>query len=171
MEEHILWQDNSLILLDQRTLPLKKERVTCRNSKEVAAAIKAMVVRGAPAIGIAAAYGMVLASLEADREPGPCSSTGELDRIINTAALELEKARPTAVNLAWAISRMLNRYHEVRGRTVAEIQTALLAEARAIKEEDLQNNHAIGRHGLTLLQRDMNVLTYCNAGGLATAGY
>ncbi len=171
MEEHILWQDNTLILLDQRMLPLNKERVTCRKSRDVAAAIKTMVVRGAPAIGIAAAFGLVLASLETGQEAEPNLSARKLDQIINEAALELEKARPTAVNLAWAISRMLKKYHAIRGRTVTEIQEILLAEAKAIKEEDLQNNYAIGKHSLTLLKRDMNVLTYCNAGGLATGGY
>jgi methylthioribose-1-phosphate isomerase len=142
--EPIRWRDDALELLDQRRLPREAVYVTCRSASEVAAAIRDMVVRGAPAIGVAAAFGMALAVRRGDS--------------LDAAATELRSARPTAVNLAWAVDRML--------RTRGD-----LAEAQAMFREDVEGNHRIGRFGAELLGRSATVLTHCNAGALATAGY
>jgi len=142
--EPIRWRDDALELLDQRRLPREAVYVTCRSASEVAAAIRDMVVRGAPAIGVAAAFGMALAVRRGDS--------------LDAAANELRSARPTAINLAWAVDRMLR----ARGD---------LAEAQAMFREDVEGNHRIGRFGAELLGRSATVLTHCNAGALATAGY
>src|SRR5712691_3472507 len=142
--EPIRWRDDALELLDQRRLPREAVYVTCRSASEVAAAIRDMVVRGAPAIGVAAAFGMALAVRRGDP--------------LDSAANELRSARPTAVNLAWAVDRML--------RTRGD-----LAEAQAMFREDVEANRRIGRFGAELLGRSATVLTHCNAGALATAGY
>src|ERR1700737_4563389 len=142
--EPIRWRNDALELLDQRRLPREAVYVTCRSASEVAAAIRDMVVRGAPAIGVAAAFGMALAVRRGDS--------------LDAAANELRSARPTAVNLAWAVDRMLR----ARGD---------LAEAQAMFREDVEGNHRIGRFGAELLGRSATVLTHCNAGALATAGY
>ena len=142
--EPIRWRGDALELLDQRRLPHEMVYVTCRTSHEVASAIAGMIVRGAPAIGVAAAFGMALAKKRGD------------DLVF--AAMELRAARPTAVNLAWAVDRMLR----AEGKA---------SEAEAIFEEDLEANHRIGRFGAELLGASATVLTHCNAGALATAGY
>jgi len=142
--EPIRWLGDSLQLLDQRLLPREAVYVTCRTAHEVAAAIRDMAVRGAPAIGVAAAFGMALAARQHEN--------------LRAAAEELRAARPTAVNLAWAVDRMLRAggAHE---------------EAEAIFREDLEANRRIGRFGAELLGARTTVLTHCNAGALATAGY
>jgi methylthioribose-1-phosphate isomerase len=136
--EPIRWKGDRLELLDQRLLPDQTVYVTCRTAAEVAAAIRDMVVRGAPAIGCAAAFGVVL---------------GGKDSFEVLAA-----SRPTAVNLFWALERM-------KGAKNPE------AEARAIFEEDLAANHAMGKHGAALIPKGARILTYCNAGALATSGH
>ncbi|MEK6373286.1 MAG: S-methyl-5-thioribose-1-phosphate isomerase [Acidobacteriota bacterium] len=147
--EPIRWQDNKLQLLDQRKLPREVVWVTCSDAGEVARAIRDMVVRGAPAIGVAAAFGIALAALRGDD--------------VRAAAAELRSARPTAVNLAWAVDRMLSS-----GR----LQPAdLVAEAQKMFAEDVEANRRIGRFGAELLGPSTTVLTHCNAGALATAGY
>jgi len=146
--EPIRWCGDALQLLDQRKLPREVVWVTCRDGREVAAAIRDMVVRGAPAIGVAAAFGVALAALRGDD--------------VRAAAEELRAARPTAVNLAWAVDRVLEC-----GSTPA----ALVAEAQRIFDEDVAGNHRIGRFGAELLGQSTTVLTHCNAGALATAGY
>ena len=140
------WDGNALFLLDQRLLPRQEKWLACTSASEVAEAIRTMVVRGAPAIGVSAAFGMALAAKRGD----------DLD----VAAEELKNARPTAVNLAWAVDRMLRN----RGGD-------LTAEAEAINREDVASCMAIGRHGAELLGASATVLTHCNAGALATAGY
>ena len=140
------WDGNSLFLLDQRLLPREEKWLEYTTASGVAEAIRTMVVRGAPAIGVAAAFGMALAVLRGDD--------------LNVAADELKRARPTAVNLAWAVDRMLSRR-----------DGDLLAEAEVINREDLASCMAIGRHGAALLGATSTVLTHCNAGALATAGY
>ena len=158
--------DGYLKLIDQTLLPVEFSEIECRNVETVWEAIKTLRVRGAPAIGIAAAYGVCLAlqSVETKDE--------------NTFFVRLHEAvdylagsRPTAVNLFWALDRMKARATEFRGRAPAEIAEALLAEARAIHEEDRRTCRAIGRHGAELLRDGQGVLTHCNAGGLATAEY
>ena len=145
----MIWNCDLLQMLDQRVLPAREIWLELSTYGEVAEAIKSMAVRGAPAIGVAAAYGMALAALH-------CESREE-------AASELAASRPTAVNLFWALDRIT----ALRDWTFA----AVLAEARAIETEDLAMNKAIGRNGAELIQPGWNVLTICNTGSLATAGH
>jgi methylthioribose-1-phosphate isomerase len=142
--EPIRWTDNTLHLLDQRLLPRDVVWVECRDAHSVAVAIRDMIVRGAPAIGVAAAFGIAMAD------------------DVEAAAEELRAARPTAVNLGWAVDRML-KAHKRRAN--------LVAEAESMFTEDVEANKRIGRFGAELLGSSATVLTHCNAGALATAGY
>ena len=144
----IRWRGQSLELLDQRLLPGETRYVVCRTADEVAAAIRDMVVRGAPAIGVSAAFGLALAALDGSD--------------VHAAAETLKHSRPTAVNLAWALQRMLKAFEEGRNLTV---------EAEAMYAEDIAANRRIGQFGAALLGQQSTVLTHCNAGALATAGY
>ncbi|MGN6191466.1 MAG: S-methyl-5-thioribose-1-phosphate isomerase [Rhodanobacteraceae bacterium] len=147
----VQWRDNCLRLLDQRKLPFDEAWVDCRDASEVAEAIHDLVVRGAPAIGITAAWGVVLAAQRGD----------DLDATMAT----LRAARPTAVNLMWALDRM-------RAGVDAGADAAVLArEAQAIQDEDLAANRAMGAMGAALIQPESGVLTHCNTGSLATAGF
>ena len=147
----VQWHADRLRLLDQRRLPADETWVECRSAQEVTAAIRDLVVRGAPAIGIATAWGVVLAAREGE----------DLD----AAMAMLRAARPTAVNLMWALERM-------RGRIVAGADAAALRdEAQAIQDEDLAANRHMGELGATLIAPGSGVLTHCNTGSLATAGY
>jgi methylthioribose-1-phosphate isomerase len=157
------WQDGALRLLDQRLLPGRSAIVTCDTHEDVARAIKSMQIRGAPAIGCAAAYGMALAA----RRSTAADADG-LRADLRAAKALLDAQRPTAVNLAWATRRMLER---AGGESPQAIADALLAEAHAILAEDLAMCRAIGDHGAPLIPQRGRVLTHCNAGGLATAGY
>ena len=150
-------------MIDQTRLPLAEEYVTCRTYEEVASAIRNMVIRGAPAIGVAAAMGVALGVLHAD--------AGDLDAQMERICDTLARTRPTAVNLFWALDRMRKLYGSLRGRPIGEIRERLVAEARLIREEDIAINRAIGRHGADLVPDGKTVLTHCNAGALATAGY
>ncbi len=163
MVETIAWRDDGVVLIDQRRLPAETVYVTCRDYREVAEAIRSMAIRGAPAIGVAAAMGVALGMLHA--EPP------DLDAQFETICDTLARTRPTAVNLFWAIERMKRVYGGVRGRSLEEIREALRAEAEQIKREDIEVNRAIGRHGSELIPDGHAVLTHCNAGALATAGY
>ncbi|HXG32613.1 MAG TPA: S-methyl-5-thioribose-1-phosphate isomerase [Bryobacteraceae bacterium] len=163
MVETIAWRDDGVVLIDQRRLPAEMVYVTCRDYREVAEAIRSMAIRGAPAIGVAAAMGVALGMLHA--EPP------DLDAQFETICDTLARTRPTAVNLFWAIERMKRVYAGVRGRSLEEIREALRAEAEQIKREDIEVNRAIGRHGSELIPDGHAVLTHCNAGALATAGY
>ncbi|RFA27751.1 S-methyl-5-thioribose-1-phosphate isomerase [Alkalilimnicola ehrlichii] len=158
------WVDSRLQLLDQRRLPLQAEYVDCYSALEVAESIKEMVVRGAPAIGIAAAYGVVLAAKDAYARAGQ----GWREAIAD-ALRQLANARPTAVNLHWALARM-----ERRMATLPigdDPYLTLLDEARKIQEEDLAANLYMGEQGAALMHEQGAVLTHCNTGSLATAGY
>jgi methylthioribose-1-phosphate isomerase len=163
MVETIQWTDAGVVMIDQRRLPRKFEYVTCRNYREVAEAIRSMVIRGAPAIGVAAAMGVALGMLHAD----PQRLDQEMEEICSTLAA----TRPTAVNLFWAIERMKKLYDSLRGNSIDEIRARLAAEAQLIKQEDIEINRALGRYGADLLPDGKTVLTHCNAGALATAGY
>src|SRR3984957_11615533 len=163
MQETIQWTPAGVVMIDQTRLPLDEEYVTCRTYEEVAAAIKNMVIRGAPAIGVAAAMGVALGVLHADG--------GDLDAHVERICDTLMRTRPTAVNLAWALQRMKGRYQSLRGRPLPEIRERLAAEAQQIRLEDIAINQAIGRHGAGLVPDGKTVLTHCNAGALATAGY
>jgi methylthioribose-1-phosphate isomerase len=163
MVETIQWTDGGVVMIDQTRLPLEEVYVTCRTYQEVAAAIRDMTIRGAPAIGVAAAMGVALGALH----PGEA----ELDRHMETVCETLAKTRPTAVNLFWAIERMKRLYALLRGQPAGEIQRALVEEAVRVREEDIEICRAIGRNGAPLVPDHKTVLTHCNAGALATAGY
>ncbi|MBP7146326.1 MAG: S-methyl-5-thioribose-1-phosphate isomerase [Acidobacteria bacterium] len=168
MIEPVRWDSGTLLLLDQTVLPDEERWVELREPRAVADAIRAMLVRGAPAIGVAAAYGMALAAREAvEREPGEfLAHLGESGQV-------LEAARPTAVNLAWAVRRIRGVAERALqdGVPVAQVVQRLEAEADAIREEDLEANRTMGRHGSLLVPDGARVLTHCNAGALATSGY
>ncbi|HTQ57341.1 MAG TPA: S-methyl-5-thioribose-1-phosphate isomerase [Bryobacteraceae bacterium] len=163
MVETIQWTPEGVVMIDQTRLPLVEEYVTCRTYEDVAAAIRNMVIRGAPAIGVAAAMGVALGVAHA----GGTDLDADVARICDTLA----RTRPTAVNLFWALDRMRKLYQSLRGRPLAEIRERLAAEARQIRLEDIAINQAIGRYGADLVPDGKTVLTHCNAGALATAGY
>lgn len=158
----IRWIGDALELLDQRKLPFEVEYVTCNTSESVADAIRALIVRGAPAIGIAAAWGMVLAARDLEAVDG-----AEAANKLDPAIAHLNAARPTAVNLAWALARM-RRTLVGAGRDWREV---LETEAQAIADEDLAANRRMGALGATLIAPGSNVMTHCNTGSLATAGF
>ncbi len=160
--EPVLWREQQLHLLDQRCLPQKVEYLAYRDAASVAAAITDMVVRGAPAIGIAAAYGVVLAARQAWQQAGT-----DWRQAIQPAISQLWESRPTAVNLHWAIARLQACFDSID----AEPEPILLAEAIAIHEEDLAANLKMGRMGAEFIKPGSRVLTHCNAGALATGGY
>lgn len=164
----VTWATDRVILIDQTQLPEKYVTVEIRSSEAMANAIKNMLVRGAPAIGIAAAYGLYLGAQEIQTSDRT-ELLAELDKI----SAMLGATRPTAVNLFWALSRMLKTANQTSG-DVPTIQAKLLLTAQAIQAEDLQTCQAIGEHGLKVLPNQpekLNILTHCNAGALATAGY
>ena len=158
----IRWQPGCLSLLDQRKLPFIEEYLDCADSASVAQAIRDLVVRGAPAIGIAAAFGMVLAGQGIDAATGAEAMAEMEPRIV-----ELNASRPTAVNLMWALDRM----QAVLGAAGAEWRHALEREALAIQAEDLAANRRMGALGAERIEADSGVLTHCNTGSLATAGF
>jgi methylthioribose-1-phosphate isomerase len=163
--ETLRWHEGALELIDQRILPQRFEYVRCCSGAEVATAIRTMVVRGAPAIGCAAAYGIAL-------EARDTASHGEpfADRL-QRAFERLAGSRPTAVNLRWALERMRRRWLALDRAAPEEIAAALLAEADAIRLEDIAANRTLGALGAALLRSPSRVLTHCNAGALATAGH
>jgi methylthioribose-1-phosphate isomerase len=163
MIQTIEWRRGRVVMIDQRLLPEREVYRVYRDYREVARAIRDMVVRGAPAIGVAAGMGVALG---ARKLPARSFAAG-FERICRTLAA----ARPTAVNLAWAIERMRRVYREHAELPLAELRVRLEAEARLLHDEDVAVNRAIGRHGAALLPDTGTVLTYCNAGALATAGY
>jgi len=158
--------DGCLRLIDQTLLPVEFVEIECRDVETLWEAIRTLRVRGAPAIGIAAAYGVCL-GLQTVAGQDETALYQRLDDVADYLA----SSRPTAVNLFWALRRMKSRAVELRGSPPAEIAEALLAEAHAICEEDRHTCRAIGRHGAELLSDGQGVLTHCNAGGLATADY
>ncbi len=163
MVETIRWTDDGVVMIDQTRLPREEVYVTCRDYLEVAEAIRSMVIRGAPAIGVAAAMGVALGALRAD----PARFDSEFETICTTLAA----TRPTAVNLFWAIERMKRLRASLGGRPLEEVRAALVAEALQIRIDDIAINEAMGRNGAPLIPDGKTVLTHCNAGALATAGY
>lgn len=162
----IAWRNRSVIMIDQRKLPGREVYVRCRTHVQVARAIEKMVIRGAPAIGIAAAYGLALGLMSLRTDTGR-----SLDRDFDRVYRRLERTRPTARNLFWALERMRTAYESARGLGLRALQKALLAEAQAIEREDAETNRMIGVHGRDLIGDGTAVLTHCNAGALATAAY
>ena len=165
MVKTIEWTAAGVVMIDQTKLPAEETYVTCRDYREVAEAIKDMVIRGAPAIGCAAAMGVAIGVLKAADE--------EIDSQVDEICGTLAATRPTAVNLFWAIDRMCALYRRLRERGVAldEIRASLVGEARKILDEDIASNRSMGRHGSALLPASGTVMTHCNAGALATGGY
>jgi methylthioribose-1-phosphate isomerase len=163
----VKWSDEGVLMLDQRLLPTEEKWLTLRTSDEVAAGIKDMVVRGAPAIGVSAAYGLALA---AKNFVG--TTVADLEDEIEFSAETLGKTRPTAVNLFWAIDRMKCTFAKAKagGKTVSEIKEILLEDAKAIHDEDIESQRLIAKFGGELIEDNSTVLTHCNAGALATGG-
>jgi methylthioribose-1-phosphate isomerase len=160
MIETIQWTSSGVVMIDQTRLPHEETYVTCTDYKQVAEAIRSMVIRGAPAIGVAAAMGIALGMQQAE-------SAVEFDEICDALA----RTRPTAVNLFWAIERMRRLYSELQSRSIEDIRAKLVAEAQQIRLEDIAINECIGKNGAPLIPDGKTVLTHCNAGALATAGY
>lgn len=159
------WRNGELILIDQTVLPLQERYVVCHTAEEVAEAIRTMKVRGAPAIGCVAAIGMVLAVQRARPE-----TKAELLEVLHRARAVLATSRPTAVNLFWALERII-RVAQATDGTAQEVIMRIQAEARAIVDEDIVANRRMGEYGAKLVPSRANILTHCNAGALATAGY
>jgi len=164
----IEWKDDAVVMIDQRKLPASEVYVTCKTANEVAKAIKTMVIRGAPAIGVAAAMGIAVGMIRS-RATGTKQFTTEFQKTCDLLA----GTRPTAVNLFWAIERMKKAFAAAAhdGQSVDEIKRRLVDEARAIHDEDVQSCRAMGAHGAGLVPASARILTHCNAGALATAGY
>src|SRR5437868_2726906 len=160
------WTDEGVLFLDQRKLPTEESYVTCSTYEEVADVIRKMVVRGAPAIGVAAAMGIALGTRDAEGD-----HVSELRRNFDQICETLGETRPTAVNLFWAIERMRRKFEELSELPVSQIKQALISEAQRMFVEDIAACEAMGRHGAALMPASGGVLTHCNAGALATAGY
>src|SRR5438067_2236238 len=156
----IEWTDDGVRMIDQRKLPTVEEYPLFRTYQEVAEAIRSMVVRGAPAIGVAAAMGVALGYRDTDKSFEEIAST-------------LASTRPTAVNLVWAIERMKKTYEKTaaEGASRQSVASVLIREALDIQTEDIENNRRMGAFGQALLPNSGTILTHCNAGALATAGY
>ena len=160
------WTNTGVVFIDQTKLPTEEVYVTCATHQQVADVIRNMVVRGAPAIGVAAAMGIALGVKNSKAENG-ADLKKEFDQICEA----IRQTRPTAVNLFWAIRRMTEKFESLRVRPVVQIKQALIEEAQRMHAEDIAANQAMGRHGATLMPSSGGVLTHCNAGALATAGY
>ena len=163
--ETLRWSQDHFEMIDQRILPADFKYISYTSASSVADGIRSMVVRGAPAIGCAAAYGVALEALKLQD-----SSDDEFAKGMEDAFEVLAQSRPTAVNLFWAIDRMRTKMNESQG-TVKEIANILLDEAHKVKREDIEINRTMGSHGAVLLNDGARVLTHCNAGALATAGH
>ncbi|HXB57494.1 MAG TPA: S-methyl-5-thioribose-1-phosphate isomerase [Vicinamibacteria bacterium] len=161
----VSWEDEAVVMIDQRRLPEEQVFLRCRDHREVAEAIRGMAIRGAPAIGVAAALGVALGVRGTPAE-GP-----SLQAAFEGICEELRATRPTAVNLFWAIERMRRRFNEALPRGGAVLRAALLEEALAIQAEDLESCRRMGDLGASLVPEGARILTHCNAGALATAGY
>ncbi len=161
----IFWEDNELKMIDQRRLPDALEIVAFQGYKEVAKAIKDMVVRGAPAIGAAGAFGLALAAQES-----AAASTHELVADMQEAAEVLKSARPTAINLAWAINRVMRKANE-KELDVEGLRQAMLDEAQKIADEDVEINKRMAQHGAALIDDGDTVIHHCNTGALATVDW
>ncbi|MFL6522845.1 MAG: S-methyl-5-thioribose-1-phosphate isomerase [Nitrososphaera sp.] len=160
----VTWKDNSVVLIDQAKLPNKLAYVRCKNYSEVADAIRKLIVRGAPAIGVSAALGLALAAQQSN-----ANTLTELMTDLDRAFKVLHSTRPTAVNLFWALERVMGKGK--LAKTLQEAKSTILDEALKMAEEDIETNRKIGAYGLKLLQDGDIVLTHCNAGSLATVAY
>jgi methylthioribose-1-phosphate isomerase len=166
MIQTLEWTPRGVVFIDQTKLPTEEVYVTCTTHQQVADVIRNMVVRGAPAIGVAAAMGIALGVKNSKAENG-ADLKKDFDQICET----IRRTRPTAVNLFWAIRRMTEKFERIRIHSVAQIKQELIEESQRMHAEDIAANQAMGRHGATLMPASGGVLTHCNAGALATAGY
>ena len=166
MIQTLEWTENGVRFIDQTKLPTEETYVTCKTYEQVADVIRTMVVRGAPAIGVSAAMGIALGLKNSKAE-----NVEELKRELDQICEVLGQTRPTAVNLFWAIRRMQEKFERIRIRPIAQIKRELIEESLRMHAEDIAANQAMGRHGATLMPNQGGVLTHCNAGALATAGY
>jgi methylthioribose-1-phosphate isomerase len=166
MIKTIEWTADGVRFIDQTKLPTEEVYVVCRNYQEVADAIRNMVVRGAPAIGVAAAMGIAIGIKQS-----PAQDIPALRKEMEQICRRIGDTRPTAVNLFWASRRMQQKFEEVASQGVQQTKATLVAEAQRMLVEDIAANQAMGRHGATLLPSSGGVLTHCNAGALATCGY
>jgi methylthioribose-1-phosphate isomerase len=162
----VRWEHDRLVLLDQRLLPGRELERVYGGWEDVADAIRTLAVRGAPAIGVAAAFGVVLAA-----RASTATTFDALMADLEVARKGLASTRPTAVNLFWALDRMRRTVETLRGRPLDAVRARLLGEAQAILDEDLAANRALGEQGAALVPAKARILTHCNAGALATAGY
>jgi methylthioribose-1-phosphate isomerase len=162
----IEWTDSGVVMLDQRLLPRQEVYHTYSEYQDVAEAIRAMVIRGAPAIGVAAAMGIALGA-----KNSPVNSIEDLDEAFAIICDTLAGTRPTAVNLFWAIERMQSVYARARKEGIEATRRALISESLAMHREDIESNMQMGRLGQELIPANARILTHCNAGALATAGY
>ena len=160
------WKEGAVRLLNQSRLPSQVEFLDCRDYCSVAQAIRELKVRGAPAIGVTAAMGVALGAQSVDADEYS-SFVKQVDAICD----HLAASRPTAVNLFWAIARMKQKLASLKGMPIAEIKRDLIRESQSILDEDIALCKAMGRHGATVIQNGQTILTHCNAGALATAGY
>jgi methylthioribose-1-phosphate isomerase len=166
MIQTLEWTDHGVRFIDQTKLPTEETYVVCKTHEQVADVIRTMVVRGAPAIGVAAAMGIALGVKNSNAQ-----TVADLKRDLDQICDNMGKTRPTAVNLFWAIRRMQEKFERLRIRSIAQIKQELVEESQRMHAEDIAANQAMGRHGATLMPSEGGVLTHCNAGALATAGY
>lgn len=162
----IKWEDNYVYLIDQRKLPNRKEWFVCRTVQDVIAAIREMAIRGAPAIGVAAGMGLAIGAQSIETE-----NYGIFRKRFLEMAEQMKSARPTAVNLKWAVERMIKIVEGMHDDQVEEIKETIRKESQMILERDIEINHKIGQRGLALIPDTASILTHCNAGALATGGY
>jgi len=161
----IEWRDGAVATIDQTVLPDREVWIELRDTGEVASALKEMKMRGAPLIGVAAAYGLALTAYHSN-----AGSREDLLQELVESAEALRKTRPTAVNLFWAVERILNKAKETRGG-VQKLRETILTEAQKMADEDVDVNRRIGKHGSKLISDGDTILTHCNAGSLATVDY
>jgi len=166
MIKTISWKNNKAVFLDQRVLPDAEMYVACASYKQVIAAIKNLTVRGAPAIGVAAGFAAALGALKLK-----AMTPDKFRQNFFAICDEINQARPTARNLAWALERMKKRFEIIQDLPPRKIAAALISEAKQIYSEDIETNRKIGTNGAHLIAHSDNILTHCNAGALATAGY
>lgn len=166
MIKTVEWTNQGVRFIDQRRLPTEEVYVVCRNYEEVAAAIRDMAVRGAPAIGVSAAMGVALGM-----QQSTATDMAGFSAHFDCVAKLIAETRPTAVNLFWGIRRMKAKFDSLSTRTIPQIKDALVAEAQLMLVEDIAANEAMGKHGAVLMPSSGGVLTHCNAGALATCGY
>ena len=160
----IEWKDNSVIMIDQTKLPNSLEYVTYTDYNQVADAIRNLVVRGAPAIGVSGAFGLALATLQSN-----ATEKDQLIQDLEVAKKILFETRPTAVNLSWGLENIMNVAKD--GETVDQIRTSVVETAKQMAEDDIQINMSIGKNGSDLFSDNDTIMTHCNAGALATVGY